>query len=121
MSLDHAARYVSAMTYDTAVGQPSVGFDYHEQVQHVGMTLRALADLGGRVTRVRFLSEGPLCDLSYVHGVTPDGTLHALVGVDFPSLTPKRLRKARLIEWAKREGVYAKGVGLLDEGNWSTL
>jgi hypothetical protein len=27
--------------------------------------------------------------------------------------------KGALINWAKREGVYAKALGLLDEGNWS--
>ena len=24
-------------------------------------------------------------------------------------------------EWAKEEGVYAKGLGLLDENNWAVL
>ena len=29
--------------------------------------------------------------------------------------------RADFIEWAKAEGVFAKGIGLLDGGNWSVL
>lgn len=36
-------------------------------------------------------------------------------------LVPRSQRKGALIGWAKEEGVFAKGLGLLEEANWSTL
>lgn len=81
------------------------------------MTLGELADRGGRITRLRILSEKyagvRMCDISYVHGVLPDGTsvsLHATwpMGFNYRELTK------HLIEWAREEGVYAKRVHLLD-------
>lgn len=97
---------------------------YNREWAH--MRLAELSAKGGKVTRVRFLTEKimgvRLADLSYVHGVLPDGTPVRLEGL--PALFRARWKqevKKELIEWAKSEGVFAKGIGLLDEGNWSVM
>ena len=88
------------------------------------VTLAELAARGGRITRVRFLTESIMgrrvADLSYVHGEI-DGKRVSLRALPALYLTPMHKLAGELIEWAKSEGVYAKGVGLLDRGNWSTL
>jgi hypothetical protein len=95
---------------------------YADDVEFV--TLAELSARGGKVTRVRFLTERimgrTMCDLSYIHGEI-DGKRVSLCNLPAMFLVPSFKRKGELIEWAKGEGVYAKGVGLLDEGNWSTL
>ena len=90
---------------------------YNREWEH--MTLDSLRDAGGKVTRVRWLTERQYADLSYVHGVLPDGRPVRLDGTPVGGLT--RDRMGILIEWAKEQGVFAKGIGLLDQGNWSTL
>lgn len=70
---------------------------------------------GLRITRLRLLSDPgfPVWDVSYCHGVLADGTQVA-VGLPF-SQVPKGKRFAPfIVEWARREGVYAKGIGILD-------
>ncbi|HMM95415.1 hypothetical protein [Phycicoccus sp.] len=42
-------------------------------------------------------------------------------GVNVSNLTPRREIKGELIRWAKAEGVFAKGVGLLDDAVFSIL
>lgn len=74
---------------------------------------------GRKITRVRWLKEyvpgrGKVVDLSYVHGVLPDGTRVSLTGLPSAFLVPVRDRKGCLIKWAQEEGVYAKACGLLD-------
>lgn len=102
---------------------------YHETVDYQNdLTLSQLQAAGGKITRVRFLTDyipqlgGRVADISYVHGETPDGVIHS-IKVTAPqwSLIPQYKIKGALIEWAKEEKVYAKGLGLLDEGNWSIL
>lgn len=98
------------------------GGTYHENVDRERTySLAALAQAGGKITRLRLLTEPgyPYYDVSYVHGTLPDGRV-VPVQATTANLRKSRL-KADLIEWAKEEGVYAKGVGLLDEGNWSTV
>lgn len=86
------------------------------------MGLSDLQAAGGTIAQVRFIGEGRCFDLSYVHGVLPDGTRVSVTHLpaDFV-LVPRRHLKKRLIEWAKEEGVFAKGIGLLTEANWSLL
>ena len=95
---------------------------YHNRMHtSVDMTLRQLADARGHITRLRILSDrgSRYADISYCHGELPDGTPVRVYNV--PSgLNYYRLKNG-LLEWAKGEGVFAKGVGLLDEGNWSVL
>ncbi len=101
------------------------GAAYHAEVSYEDeMTLGEFARAGGKITRLRILGggrdDGFYCDISYVHGVLPDGKIVPL-HQDFPMCFPVRETKKHLIEWAKEHKVYAVGVGLLDEGNWSTL
>jgi hypothetical protein len=74
-----------------------------------------------RITRVRLLTEPgyPYYDISYIYGVLKDGRHIRLA--DAPMHLSRRAPKADLIAWAKAEKVFAKGLGLLDEGNWSIL
>lgn len=97
---------------------------YSREFAH--MRLAQLVAQGGKVTRVRFLTErhygGRVADLSYVHGELADGTPVRVEGLPALYLAAwKRGVYSELIAWAKDEGVYAKGCGLLDESNWSVL
>ena len=66
------------------------------------------------------MQERGLCDISYIHATLPDGrTVPVYLGVG--NCTPRPALKAAFIAWAKEEGVFAKGLGLLDESNWSVL
>lgn len=86
----------------------------------VFLSLAELSAAGGRVTRVRWLMERGRADLSYVHGVLPDGTPVHVRGAGV-YLIPRWEMKKSLIEWARSEGVFAKELGLLDDANWSVL
>lgn len=87
------------------------------------ITLSELQSEGGKVTRVRILTErterGTLADVSYVHGEIHGVRFNVQLALDL--LVPMNRLKGSLIDWAKREGVYAKGLGLLDDANWSIL
>lgn len=90
------------------------------------MDLAGLAAAGGRVTRVRWIGgeyipgRGRCFDLSYVHGEV-NGQRVMLVGLPGANLVPSAKRRGVLVDWAKECGVYAKAIGLLDEGATSTL
>ena len=73
------------------------------------------------ITRLRLLGDmgDPYMDISYCYGVLKDGT-PVRVQVTCGSLRRKTI-KADLIAWAREEHAYAKGLGLLDECNWSVL
>ncbi len=67
-----------------------------------------------KVTRLRLLTD-PGCDwfdVSYCHGLLHDGT-PVRVGVPFDQLPRNGARRA-IVHHAKREGVYAKQIGILD-------
>lgn len=92
-------------------------FQYHT-IDREHITLRELADAGGMVTRVRMFRDNGITDVSYVYGVLPDGTevrIWHLPCAEY--MLPVHL----LLDWAKSEGVYAKGIGLLNSLNWSIL
>ena len=74
-----------------------------------------------RITRLRLLTEPgyPYFDISYVYGVLKDGTHVRIDGA--PMHLGRKTIKRDLIEWAKGEGAYAKGLGLLDDSCWSIL
>jgi hypothetical protein len=90
------------------------------------VTLSELAARGGRIVRVRWIGgdyipgRGKCYDLSYVHGEI-GGKRVRLSHLPAAFLIPRRELKGEMIRWAKEEGVYAKGLGLLDDGNWSIL
>lgn len=99
------------------------GAAYHDAVDYSSQyTLSMVAAEGGHITRVRILTErtygGTLCDISYIIATLPTGKM-VPVQSGLNNLTPLRELKGSMIAWAKREGVYAKSLGLLDEGNWS--
>ena len=76
------------------------------------------ADLD-RIVRFRLLSDAgfPAWDVSYCHGVLKDGT-PVEVSLPFDQL-PKRGWKRAVVEYAKKDGVYAAGLGMF--ANASTL
>lgn len=92
------------------------------------VTLGELAAQGGRITRVRWIGgeyipgRGKCYDLCYVHGqIRGEEVSVRLDGLENWALVPKHQRKGEMIAWAKAWGVFAKGLGLLDDSNWSTL
>lgn len=109
---------------DETNGLDLIGYDYHERVNYAEeLSLREVADRGGKITRLRILGGGPSdgfrCDISYCHATLPNGdTVPVRVNASTGFI---RSLKGDLIEWAKSEGVFAKGLGLLDENNWSVL
>lgn len=99
--------------------------EYHDGVSYDDqVTLAELKARGGKISRVRLLTEvrygyGRIADVSYIHATLPGGKV-VPVRVDVSTNLLREVKKD-FIEWAKREGVFAKGIGLLDEGNWSIL
>jgi hypothetical protein len=71
------------------------------------------------ITCLRLLSDRgyPVWDVSYCHGRLKDGT-NVRVRLPFYQV-PKRGMSRFIVECAKKEGVYAKGLGILS--NISTL
>jgi len=71
-----------------------------------------------RITRLRLLSDAsfPMWDVSYCHGIIDGEPVDVMLPF---SQLPKRRLSAAIIEYAKRDHVYAKGLGILD--NISTL
>lgn len=106
-------------------GLDIIGFDYHDKVDYAEvMTLAQVAAAGGKITRLRILGGGPAdgfrADISYCHATLPDGKIVPLYA-DYPMGFSLRQLKGELIAWAKEHKVFAKGLGLLDESNWSVL
>jgi hypothetical protein len=97
------------------------GADYHGEVDYSRQySLAEVAEAGGKISRVRLLTERGRADVSYIHATLPDG--HTVpVRVEIGNLIPMNEIKGQMIRWAKEQHVFAKGLGLLDEGNWSVL
>lgn len=103
--------------------------EYHRErrdAEHI--SLAELQARRGRVTRVRLLADvwpgrGRVADVSYIHGVTGDGEPVSIIPSGDLMGMPLRAGgvQKHFVQWAKDEGVYAKGLGLLDQGNWSIL
>jgi hypothetical protein len=114
----------SAARYGVREDNPLPSADYHQSVDHTDpLTLNELDAQGGRVTRLRLLTERgyPFYDISYAHGVLPSGQVVALRTDGCPDRLRRSCLKSDLIAWAREQGVSAKRLGLLDEGNWSRL
>ena len=91
---------------------------YYHTIDREPITLRELADARGQIVRVRMYRENGITDFGYIYGELPDGTpvrISDIPGAEYAPAT------AILIDWAKSEGVYAKGIGLLNQLNWSVL
>ena len=73
------------------------------------------------INRLRLLTEPgyDYYDISYCYGTLKDGT-HVRVELGISHLG-RRTIKRELIALAKEKGVFAKGLGLLSEANWSIL
>ena len=84
--------------------------EYHgvERTRTVDWTVKGLY-----VTRLRLLSDPgfPMWDVSYCHGII--GEEHVNVSLPFSQL-PKRKAMHAIVEYAREAGVYAKGLGMLD-------
>lgn len=114
-----------------AYGVPHEGEQGPYQPAVERITLNALSARGGRIVRVRWIGgdyvpgRGKCYDLSYVQGAVADADGNEVrVDIHVPhaaNLIPRRRLKGAMIEWARDEGVYAKALGLLDDGNYSIL
>lgn len=94
------------------------GQDYHREfagAREVNWTTPGL-----RITRLRMVSDPgfPLWDITYCHGAIGDEPV--VVRLPFDQL-PKRGMFAEVVRHAKRDGVFAARLGLLDKGTYSTL
>lgn len=100
--------------------------EYHDAVDYSDqLSLAEVAAAGGKITRLRILSEWRgtygIKDVSYCHATLPGGKV-VPVRVDWDLLgIPAQKFMGELIAWAKDQGVFAKGLGLLDKSNWSEL
>jgi hypothetical protein len=74
-----------------------------------------------KITRLRLLSDPgfPYWDVSYCYGIRKDGT-ECRVSLPFHQLN-KRRWKSEIVEWARKDGIYALGLGLFDPYVVSTL
>lgn len=69
-----------------------------------------------RITRLRLLSDPgfPAWDVSYCYGELQDGT-PCRVDLPFNQLDKYRVSISKqIVAYAKKDGVYAKGIGILD-------
>lgn len=115
--MDQAARY-GVNLWDTYTVEETTAL--RESVDHGHVVDWTDPELK-RVIRFRLIGcsyEYPFWDVSYAYGELRDGTR---VRVAFPFGQLKREWKRDLIEQAKRDRVYAKGLGLLDPNVVSTL
>lgn len=73
---------------------------------------------GLKITRMRMISDSgfPFWDISYCHGILNGKKVEVIL--PFSQLS-KFGWKGEIINYAKRQGIYAKGLGILD--NVSTL
>lgn len=113
---DRAARYGVHETNPLALSSHT-----HETVNYdLGDIPLSDPDLVS-INRLRLLTERgyPYYDISYCYGTLKDGT-HVRVDLGASRLSRRNL-KGELIRLAKEAGRFAKGMGLLDEGNWSIL
>jgi len=115
--------HYASVTERPAIGETSGlvdGIAYHDErhSQEGGVETVDWTTKGLYVTRLRLLSDPgfPWWDVSYCHGRL--NGRHVNVQLPFSQL-PKRGMKVAIIEAAKHDKVFAKGIGVLD--NISTL
>lgn len=95
--------------------------DYHSAVTHRITRAVPWTEPGLKVVRLRLLSDPgfPQWDVSYCHGVLRSGE-PVDVTLPFSSLVkpqrhPRRASlAAQIVEYAQRDGIYAKHLGILD-------
>ena len=86
---------------------------YHAEVTHKIERTVDWTEPGLRITRLRLLTDPgfPVYDVSYCHGHIGDEPVR--VRLPFFQL-PKRGMMREIIRHAKRDRVYAKGIGIFD-------
>lgn len=87
-----------------------------DQTYHQNFNAKRYVDWstpGLKVTRLRLLTDPgfPVWDVSYCHGELNGEDVRVLLPF---SQIPKRGVTKFIVEHAKRDGVYAKGIGILD-------
>ena len=75
---------------------------------------------GLKITRLRLLSDPgfPFWDVSYCHGVLNGEPVEVMLPFD---QLPKKNRNRAIVKYAIKDGVYAKGLGILSPLVVSTL
>jgi len=96
------------------------GKEYHSNFENCPKVHWDNKDLK-KITRLRLLGDigFPFYDVSYCNGVLKNGQLCDVI-LPFSQLPKKKLQKA-IIEQAKKDKVYAKGLGLFDVSTISIL
>jgi hypothetical protein len=115
-AIDRARSYGVRM--DEALNSAEID-ELRESVNH-GVTVMWNDKRLARVLRLRLIGcsrDYPFWDVSYCYGELKDGTR---CRVQMPGRI-NRNWKAHLVQMACRDGVFAKGLGLLDEGVVSRL
>jgi len=87
--------------------------EYHKNVTHSIERTVDWTTKGLKITRLRLVSDigFPVWDVSYCHGFIGDEPVR--VRLPFGHL-PKKGMSTAIIEAAKKDGVYAKGLGVFD-------
>lgn len=97
------------------------GAEYHASVTG-DYTLAEVAAAGGKISRVRMFREMGYYDVSYIHAEVNGQTVRVnLSNCPRTHLIPGNKVMATFIEWGKAEGVFAKGINLLNRGCWDVL
>jgi hypothetical protein len=116
-AIDRARAYGARM--DESLDSAGIA-ELRESVDHA-VTVTWDDPLLKRVLRLRLIGcsrEYPMWDISYCYGELRDGTR---CRVELPGGHLRRDWRGHLIELAKRDHVYAKGLGILDEDVVSRL
>lgn len=108
-----------ADAYSAAHETNPLWYDHSDVIQD-RLTLADVAKAGGKIVRLRMFFEGRVADISYCHARLADGTLHS-VDTSMLMLHQPFTVSTDLIAWSKAQGVFGKGIGLLDKQNWSVL
>lgn len=87
--------------------------EYHKNVTYRIQRKVDWTEPGLRITRLRLISDPghPTWSVSYCHGRIGDEPVD--VELPFSELTKRRVSQ-EIVEHAKQDGVYAKGLGILD-------
>ena len=88
--------------------------NYHQDVTHNISRSVYWDEPGLKIIRFRLLTDPgyPAWDVSYCHGRLPSGE-YVDVQLPFGDL-PKRGLKRAIVNYAKKDKVYAKGIGIFD-------
>ena len=89
--------------------------EYHKEMTHKIKGSVSWADRRlSKIVRMVLLTDryAPMINIGYIHGVLEDGTP---VDVEVPFFDlPKRGYKGEILKYAKRDNVFAKGLGLFE-------